>query len=315
MIAFSLAYLCIIIQSFGLCLAKKSKVNNAILSNSNFLKNYHSSNLTHIKSNDFKNHLINTFDTCTWDALVIANVPGLSWEQYHEYEGLFRNIQKLLERSGTIDQFPSVSDLGSLGNSKLMNDVLWTIEKKCKILEENSIYIKGNTSLEGFEKYIDTNKRVIAIDFDKDFLNVDEDNIDEYGGDIEDRLMIIDDELGKIFGAIPSPRTSFLILGSHEISNDTMTVFERIFNKNRNNIEETQLSKFSEQKKEQAIKRRGKFDTYKPKFAVDETDDNKGMMLDEIKAELIKFYEENTKPIEIAAASIAGLVLIIMFFT
>ncbi|KAF0269444.1 hypothetical protein FOG51_03043 [Hanseniaspora uvarum] len=314
MIKLFLVYICLLLQGLESCTAKSSKVNNALLSNSNFLKNYHYSNITHIKSNDFKNHLINTFETCSWDALVVANIPGLSWEYYREHESVFKNIQKLLERSGTIDQFPSVSDLGSLGNSKLMNDVLWTIEKKCKIFEENSIYIAGNTTLEGFEKYIDTNKRIIAIDYGKDFLSVDEDDIENYGDEIEDRLMVIDDELGQIFGAIPSPRTSLLILGSHEISGNTANIFDRIFNKNKQELEGNKLSKFSELKKQEAIKKRGKFDTFRPKFANDEADDSTGMLLTEIKTEIKEFYNGNKKQIEIVGAGVVGLVLIIFFF-
>ena len=102
MIKLFLVYICLLLQGLETCTAKSSKVNNALLSNSNFLKNYHYSNITHIKSNDFKNHLINTFETCSWDALVVANIPGLSWEYYREHESVFKNIQKLLERSGTM---------------------------------------------------------------------------------------------------------------------------------------------------------------------------------------------------------------------
>ncbi|CAI8503562.1 unnamed protein product [Hanseniaspora opuntiae] len=296
-----LFFFLLLIHSVDICFAVSGEVNNAILSSSNFLKNHHSLNQSHVKANEFKNHLINTFDTCTWDALVIANIPGLSWDHYLQHEGIFKNVQTLLERSGTIEQVSSISNVGSLGKTKLINDVMWTIEKKCKVLEEHSLYIAGNTTLEGFEKYIDTNKRMILISYDDDFLTVDENDTSHSGDDIEDRLMLIDDELGKIFGAIPSPRTSLLIMGSHDIATTKPNVFNRIFNKNIKDMEINKLSKFSEQKKKEAIEKRGKFHAYKPKFEPS-ADDNNGMLFTEIKAEIIKFYRDNKKQIEVVGA-------------
>lgn len=308
-----LFFLLLLIHSVDICFAVSGEVNNAILSSSNFLKNHHSLNQSHVKANEFKNHLINTFDTCTWDALVIANIPGLSWDHYLQHEGIFKNVQTLLERSGTIEQVSSISNVGSLGKTKLINDVMWTIEKKCKVLEEHSLYIAGNTTLEGFEKYIDTNKRMILISYDDDFLTVDENDTSHSGDDIEDRLMLIDDELGKIFGAIPSPRTSLLIMGSHDIATTKPNVFNRVFNKNIKDMEFNKLSKFSEQKKKEAIEKRGKFHAYKPKFEPS-ADDNNGMLFTEIKAEIIKFYRDNKKQIEVVGASVIGLVVVILFF-
>lgn len=303
----------LLVQNIRICCAVSSEVNNAILSNSNFLKNHHSLNQSHVKANEFKNHLINTFDTCGWDALIIANIPGLSWDHYHQYEGIFKNVQTLLERSGTIEQFSSISNVGSLGKTKLINDVMWTIEKKCSVLEEYSLYIVGNTTLEGFEKYIDTNKRMILISYDENFLSVGENDTSYNGDDIEDRLMLIDDELGKIFGAVPSPRTSLLIMGSHDITTNKTDVFNRIFNKNKKDLEFNKLSKFSEQKKKEAIEKRGKFHSYKPKFEP-LADDNNGMLFTEMKTEIINFYLDKKNQIEVVGASIIGLVFIILFF-
>lgn len=306
-------FLFLLIYTAGICFAVSDEVNNAILSNSNFLKNHHSLNQSHVKANEFKNHLINTFDTCTWDALVIANIPGLSWDHYRQHEGIFKNVQTLLERSGTIEQVSSISNVGSLGKTKLINDVMWTIERKCNVLEEHSLYIAGNATLEGFEKYIDTNKRIILISYDENFLTVDDKDTSHNGDDIEDRLMLIDDELGKIFGVIPSPRTSLLILGSHDVTTNRTGVFNRIFNKNIKDVEFKKLSKFSEQKKKEAIEKRGKFHAYKPKFDPS-ADDSNGMLFTEIKAEVIKLYRDNKKSIEVLGASIVGLVIIILFF-
>ncbi|KAL6927921.1 hypothetical protein ACO0SA_004544 [Hanseniaspora valbyensis] len=308
---FKVIYL-ILFTLFNYISCEINHFNNAILANYNFLTTYKSfanKNKTDIKENDFKNHLISLFDVCTWNALVIIDVPNFKWDYYKDFDYEFKYLQKHLSGSGTIDQIPAISKSGNHANKNLINDVVWTLEHKCTIDQDNVMFLKGNSSLAGFEKYIDTSKRIIVMEYDDEFLKTDDEDV------LLANLIILDKEIGEILGSTPSPKTSLAVIGSYD--NDKPSdnvVFPKIFNKN--NKKQTPEDKRLKEKRQKAHNSRLKFAEYKPKFSNDKdnADDDNGMLFKELKTEITIFINENKDILKIILAGITGLVVIIYFF-
>lgn len=280
--------------------------NNAIIANHNFLTAYSSFDNEIpqiINANMFKNHLISTFSTCKWDSLLVVTVPNLSWEHYEHYSDQFSFLQTYLYGSGTIDQVPRISKERSEGRMNVVNDLVLSIEYKCQIEEDKVIFVKGNNSLAGFEKYIDSSKRLIVLEYDDDFLATADEE------EIKRKLSLIDSEIGSVLGRAPSWKNNLLLIGSHTDGGTGDVVFPSIFNKNKNRNHEDDM--YLKEKKEKARNSRLGFLTYKAKFAPVEND---GILFTELKTELIDFVHHNEYMLKIAVGAALGLLTIVFFF-
>ncbi|XBW36641.1 hypothetical protein QEN19_002212 [Hanseniaspora menglaensis] len=292
---------------FKLVSCNLNHFNNAILANHNFLNVYNTleeKEINDVDNNDLKNHIITTFENCKWDALLIVDAPGLNWDKYELFDNSFKNLQQYLRRSGTIDQIPVVSKQGQLDNDKLIIDWTWTFEHKCNIKENNVVLLNGNNTSNEFKPYIDTSKRIIILKYDEDFL-ADEEFLDE-------RLKIIDMEIGLIIGSAPSSRTNLVIIGSSEKDKEMDIVFPDIFKKNDKTAEEHRKALL--EKKEKGRNTRQKFEKYSPRFSDSLDNSDNGMLLADLKTDIIAFATDQEDILKIIGASIVGLIVIIYFF-
>lgn len=289
----------------GSVLSEKT-YNNAIISNYNFLTAYSPFDdevPQIIDTNTFKNHLISTFSTCKWDSLLVVTVPNLGWHHYKHYGDEFSFLQTYLYGSGTIDQVPRISKESNKGRLNVVNDLVLSLEYKCKIDEENVFFLKGNDSLSGFEKYIDSSKRLIVLEYEEKFLATSDEE------EIKKKLALIDSEIGSVLGRAPSWKNNLLLIGSHIDESTGDVVFPNIFDKNKNRNQEDDM--YLKEKKEKARNSRLGFLAYKAKFSQVEND---GILFNELKTELIDFVHNNEEMLKIGLGASLGLLAIVFFF-
>ncbi|CCF58141.1 hypothetical protein KAFR_0D04940 [Kazachstania africana CBS 2517] len=95
---------------------------------------------------------------CNSDAIIFVNQPGLCKLDFEEFEDEFKFLRKYIKVSSTSLKFEKVSGL----HQNTFQNLIDITSKECNI--DRFMTLRGNNT-DDFEPYIDTNKRIIVINY------------------------------------------------------------------------------------------------------------------------------------------------------
>ncbi|CCH62454.1 hypothetical protein TBLA_0H01670 [Henningerozyma blattae CBS 6284] len=97
---------------------------------------------------------------CSSDAYILINVPGLTKSDFLYSKNSFNSLKRYIFQSSTTLKFEKTQILGENYYDKLT----FFIKDKCRIKDQMIINIRGNNT-DNFQPYIDSNKRIIKINY------------------------------------------------------------------------------------------------------------------------------------------------------
>ncbi|CCK68867.1 Big1p KNAG_0B04330 [Huiozyma naganishii CBS 8797] len=166
-------------------------------------------------------------DKCNSDAYIFINQPGLNRWDFEEYRHSFSHFEKYINGSSTALKFEQVGLL----DDEFFKDLLSYTSKACNVRE--IITLEGNNTDE-FQPYIDTDSRIVRIDFPRLSSEVDL---------REEEIQHFDSYLRTVLAQIPSPYHTVIYtsLESSEFDADLLKnpgeIFQDIFATKTQDIE------------------------------------------------------------------------------
>ena len=222
-------------------------------------------------------------DNCNSDAYIFVNQPGLMRTDFFYYSEQFVSLKNYVKYSSSAYKFEIVDSL----TQDTFDKFFAQLQENCKI--DNIIRIEGNKT-EDYEPYLDTEKRIILIDFPE--LSTDRNLRFE-------AITSYDKFLRFIIAQIPSPSHSvfYTSLKPGKLSNIDSVIPVEIFDDIFNN----KYHKGGMEKNNRIFEVPPTVNTHRPKFA--------GISSQYVTIFDSKFLEENEELLRIIITVFIGYIL------